>query len=212
MSNWQAEKAERNRRSLARLSKALPPNFPPAVLARAFGRPFIPPTPRLAIESYWQAHPSALIVWHALWRLALALPSDGHGESATAARLDWQRPSERRRLLTENQPTAWVQGFAVYAASPFIGSAGTRICGMPDQTRMRSGIVPASSLGSFGTRRTARQHSCVGCKAGAAAKQANGCGRMPRWTTGSRCFQSGGTIAMKDGRNCFAIGGYQTFR
>ena len=57
MSNWQEEKAERNRRSLARLSKALPTVFPPAVLARALGRPFIPPTPRLAIDSYWRAHP-----------------------------------------------------------------------------------------------------------------------------------------------------------
>jgi hypothetical protein len=57
MSNWQTEKAERNRRSFARLSKALPAIFPLAVLARALNRRFIPPTPRLAIESYWRAHP-----------------------------------------------------------------------------------------------------------------------------------------------------------
>src|SRR6266567_8142088 len=57
MSNWQAEQAERNRKSLARLSKALPAIFPPAVLERALSRPFIPPTPRLAIDSYWRAHP-----------------------------------------------------------------------------------------------------------------------------------------------------------
>jgi len=57
MSSWQAEKAERNRRSLARLARRLPAIFPPAVLGRALGRPFIPPTPRLAIESYWAAHP-----------------------------------------------------------------------------------------------------------------------------------------------------------
>jgi hypothetical protein len=57
MSDWQAEKAERNRKSFARLSKVLPAIFPPAVLARALSRPFIPPTPRLAIESYWRAHP-----------------------------------------------------------------------------------------------------------------------------------------------------------
>jgi hypothetical protein len=49
--------AERNRRSFARLSKALPVIFPLGVLARALNRPFIPPTPRLAIESYWRAHP-----------------------------------------------------------------------------------------------------------------------------------------------------------
>jgi hypothetical protein len=57
MSNWQAEQAERNRKSLARLTKALPAIFPPAVLARALNCPFIPPTPRLAIDSYWRAHP-----------------------------------------------------------------------------------------------------------------------------------------------------------
>jgi hypothetical protein len=57
MSEWQAEKAERNRKSLARLARRLPAIFPPAVLARALGRPFTPPTPRLAMESYWRAHP-----------------------------------------------------------------------------------------------------------------------------------------------------------
>jgi hypothetical protein len=56
MSNWQTEKAEQNRNSFARLSKSLPAIFPPAVLSRALNRPFIPPTPRLAVESYWRAH------------------------------------------------------------------------------------------------------------------------------------------------------------
>jgi hypothetical protein len=57
MSKWQEEKAEKNRRSLARLNKGLPRIFPSAVLSRALGRPFVPPTPRLAIDSYWGAHP-----------------------------------------------------------------------------------------------------------------------------------------------------------
>jgi len=57
MSKWQEEKAERNRQSLARLTKALPRIFPPSVLSRALSRPFVPPTPRLAIDSYWWAHP-----------------------------------------------------------------------------------------------------------------------------------------------------------
>jgi hypothetical protein len=57
MSRWREEQAERNQRSLVRLSKALPALFPAAVLARALARLFIPPTPRLAIESYWRAHP-----------------------------------------------------------------------------------------------------------------------------------------------------------
>jgi len=57
VSAWQEEKAERNRRSIARLNKALPSVFPSAVLSRALCRPFVPPTPRLAIDSYWRAHP-----------------------------------------------------------------------------------------------------------------------------------------------------------
>jgi hypothetical protein len=57
VSAWQDKKAERNRQSIARLQKALPQVFPPLVLSRALGRPFVPPTPRLAIDSYWRAHP-----------------------------------------------------------------------------------------------------------------------------------------------------------
>ena len=57
MSGWQELKAERNQRSLIRLTKALPPAFPRAVLSRALARPFVPPTPRLAVDSYWRAHP-----------------------------------------------------------------------------------------------------------------------------------------------------------
>jgi hypothetical protein len=54
MSQWRTQK---NARSLARLNKALPPIFPPPVLNRALNRPFIPPTPRLAVDGYWRAHP-----------------------------------------------------------------------------------------------------------------------------------------------------------
>jgi hypothetical protein len=57
MSTWQERKAEINRRALARLTKALPAIFPAIVQSRALERPFIPPTPRLAIDSYWRAHP-----------------------------------------------------------------------------------------------------------------------------------------------------------
>ena len=56
VSRWEEEKAERSRRSLARLTKALLRIFPSAVLSGALGRPFVPRTPRLAIDSYWGAH------------------------------------------------------------------------------------------------------------------------------------------------------------
>jgi hypothetical protein len=57
MSKWQDENEKRNRHALARLTKALPENFPSNVLSRALSRSFAPPTPRLAIDSYWRAHP-----------------------------------------------------------------------------------------------------------------------------------------------------------
>lgn len=53
-SDW---RAERNARALARLTKALPAVFPKAVLQRALARPLIPPTPRMAVDGYWRAHP-----------------------------------------------------------------------------------------------------------------------------------------------------------
>jgi hypothetical protein len=54
MSEW---RAERNRQALARLNGALPPIFPASVLIHALQRAFTPPLPRLAIDSYWRAHP-----------------------------------------------------------------------------------------------------------------------------------------------------------
>ncbi|WP_284694386.1 hypothetical protein [Rhodoplanes serenus] len=53
-SSW---RAERNERSRARLTKALPAVFPVPVLDRALARPLIPPLPRLAVDGYWRAHP-----------------------------------------------------------------------------------------------------------------------------------------------------------
>ena len=52
-----AWRAERNRKALARLMKALPAIFPAPVLAYALKRAFIPPMPRLAVDGYWRAHP-----------------------------------------------------------------------------------------------------------------------------------------------------------
>lgn len=53
-SEW---RAQRNARSRLRLEKSLPPIFPGAVLVHALARPFIPPAPRLAVDSYWRTHP-----------------------------------------------------------------------------------------------------------------------------------------------------------
>ena len=50
-------RALQNRRALARLTKALPADFPAPALIHALARRWTPPMPRLAIDSYWRAHP-----------------------------------------------------------------------------------------------------------------------------------------------------------
>lgn len=54
LSEW---RAERNRLALARLNRALPKIFPAPALTHALNRSFTPPMPRLAVDSYWRAHP-----------------------------------------------------------------------------------------------------------------------------------------------------------
>jgi hypothetical protein len=53
-STW---RAERNAQALARLQRSLPDTFPGCVLVHAHARALTPPTPRLAVDSYWRAHP-----------------------------------------------------------------------------------------------------------------------------------------------------------
>src|SRR5262249_30341402 len=52
---------KRRRKEIGRRWRGLPRHyctpFPSGVLSRALSRPFIPPTPRPAIDSYWRAHP-----------------------------------------------------------------------------------------------------------------------------------------------------------
>ena len=82
MSEW---RAARNRQALARLTRALPQDFPAPVLAHALSRPFIPPTPRLAVDAYWRAHPVRAD------RLARALAA----RSGTPAGWTWRLGSDR---------------------------------------------------------------------------------------------------------------------
>src|SRR4051812_38127214 len=50
-------RALQNRRARARLERALPATFPAPALVHALARRWTPPMPRLAIDSYWRAHP-----------------------------------------------------------------------------------------------------------------------------------------------------------
>jgi hypothetical protein len=180
MSNWQAEKAERNRKSFARLSRALPAIFPLAVLARALNRPFIPPTPRLAIESYWRAHPIRAD------RLARALAAK------TGAPVGWTW------RISHNRKTGLAATFrappAPYRERGYnLGPGFCCVCGQPvyrlgwfkdlwdaGPTRTRSGIVPALSRGISGMHRMARRRFCVVFRGDAVPKQADGCRGTPK--------------------------------
>jgi len=50
-------RALQNQRALTRLQKALPADFPAPALIHALARRWTPPMPRLAVDSYWRAHP-----------------------------------------------------------------------------------------------------------------------------------------------------------
>jgi hypothetical protein len=89
MSIWEEQRSKRNRQSLARLTKAMPRIFPSAVLSRALSRPFVPPTPRLAIDSYWAAHPIRAD------RLARALAA----RSGAPSSWNWSLGNDRKKGL-----------------------------------------------------------------------------------------------------------------
>lgn len=57
MSNWRDEQAKANAAALARLTGRLPDQFPQAVLIHAKVRRYVPSTLRVAVDSYWRAHP-----------------------------------------------------------------------------------------------------------------------------------------------------------
>src|SRR5262245_43258700 len=92
MSAWTDARAQRNRQSIARLTRRLPVIFPSAVLQRALTRPFVPPTPRLAIDSYWRAHPVRAD------RLARALAA----RSSAPRGWCWRIDSGRKRGLADS--------------------------------------------------------------------------------------------------------------
>src|SRR5262252_2038629 len=95
MSEW---RDEINRKALARLDKALPEVFPPPVLTHAMGRRFTPPMPRLAIDSYWRAHPVRAD------RLARALAAKSGAPAGWTWRLAEGRASDLPRSF--RQPPA----------------------------------------------------------------------------------------------------------
>jgi hypothetical protein len=211
MSGWQELRAERNRRSLDRLNKVLPAAFPRAVLARAHERPFVPPTPRLAIESYWRAHPIRAD------RLARALAARSQAPAGWVGGSEIERaaylsPSAHHPHRSVNKRTPWAQDFAACAVNRSTASAGTLTFGLPVPTRTPSGTAPVWSRGSSGMRRVATSNCCGVSKVAGALKAACGYGAMPKLTIASRCSGSGANTDTRLGRDCSIFGGCQTFR
>ena len=108
----------RNAQSRARLERALPEIFPAPVLAHALSRRWIPPTPRLAIDSYWRSHPLRAD------RLARALAARSGAPDGWSWRLKSADASEL--------PTSFRAPPAPYREDAFSRGPGSCcVCGQP---------------------------------------------------------------------------------
>ena len=175
MSDWQQKKAERNRAATLRLQRALPAIFPPAVLRRALGRPFIPPTPRLAIDSYWRAHPLRAD------RLARAHAA----KSGAPAGWTWRLGGDRKSGLAASFRTPP----APYRERAFARGAGfCCVCGQPVY---RFGWH--ADLWNAGANRNATWH-CACVIAWQFWNAPSGEAPLLRSLQARRCAQSGGRL------------------
>jgi hypothetical protein len=212
MSKWLAEKAERNRPSIARLTKALPIIYPPAVLFRALARPFVPPTPRLAIDSYWGAH--SFRADH----LARALAARTGPPNAWT----WRLGDDRRNGL----PTTFRAPPAPYRERAHTRGPGfCCVCGQPvyrfgwhvdlwhtgvnKNAVWRGACVIAWQFWNAPSSHVRRLRRL---QASAAAKAAVGYGRTPRLTIAYRCLGCGENTETWRGRRCCIIGTCRTSR
>jgi hypothetical protein len=113
-SDWRALK---NERALARLQRALPAVFPGPVLAHALAQSFIPPTPRLAVDRYWRAHPLRAD------RLARALAA----RRGTPEKWTWRLGTQKDGL-----PASFRSPPAPYREPCFaLGPGACCVCGQP---------------------------------------------------------------------------------
>jgi hypothetical protein len=130
MSEW---RDEINRKALARLDRVLPAVFPRPALIHALGRRFTPPMPRLAIDSYWRAHPVRAD------RLARALAARSGAPPGWVWRLADEKTTrvKRRDREADDSKPDWLSASfrippAPYREQRFARGAGfCCICGQP---------------------------------------------------------------------------------
>jgi hypothetical protein len=107
-----------NGRARARLQKALPADFPAPALIHALARRWTPPMPRLAVDSYWRAHPLRAD------RLARALA----GRSGAPQGWTWRIKSRAKSDL----PASFRAPPAPYREKAFARGPGfCCVCGQP---------------------------------------------------------------------------------
>jgi hypothetical protein len=179
VSAWQEQKAERNRQSIARLTRALPEIFPPAVLLRALGRPFVPPTPRLAIDGYWRAHPLRAD------RLARSLAR----LSGAPAGWTWRLGEPRKKRSKNGLPMNFRTPPAPYRESAY--SRGAGFCCVCGQEVYRFGWHV--DLWDAGPNKNARWH-CACAVAWQFWTAPSEEARLLRRLQARRCAESGGRL------------------
>ena len=149
--------ALRNARALQRFNRALPDIFPAPVLTHATARRWTPPTPRLAVDSYWRAHPLRAD------RLARALAA----RSGTPAGWQWRLQADGgkdlpatfgpRRRPTARSDSRGARDIAACVASRCSGWAGMSTSGATARTGTPSGTRPASPLAALERAERPRQ-------------------------------------------------------
>lgn len=144
--------ARRNEKARSRLMRNLPDVFPGAVIAHALSRPFLPATPRRAVDSYWRYHP--VRADKPVRSLPLAANrTDGCGESESRNRGHWLVFGCPQPRFVSG-PTRRAKAIAVCAGSPYSGSAGIATFGaITAQIRTLHSIVVALQLGTYGLHR-----------------------------------------------------------
>ena len=149
---------------------------------------------------------SAPTGWPGRWRPAAALRKAGCGGSVLASWTGWRRASVHHRRPIVSWLLRAGRAIAASAASPCSGSAGMSISGTgPERQRHMAHGLRGRLATLDGSRRPSE--ALEASATGAAARRLDSaCSARPRSITALRCFRSGATGAIPNGRNSSTIG------